>query len=330
MTKTRFHGRRFWLQMTVSVVIFAALLSFVGLGGVRQSVAKFDWHYGPWFGLVATAFIAAFALRWYLLLGRETSFCNALTATTIGLGGNMVLPARGGDVLRVVLSARETKVGAHLAVSALVIEKAIDLIVVAAVGFVAIALHAGDGGSRAARTTASVAALAVITVALVGLWSARRGTLIFVFRRIFRVVRIGPSIYRHAYGTLDRLARAIHAQALVLPMFLSALLWCGLYPLSYALIGQMVGIPVGYLESLILVFAGALGLALPAAPSGLGTFHASILSGFVLLGRDSTEGLVLAVAIHAIHFITLLLPGAIAYFALLLWKSRQRFWETGR
>jgi len=84
----------------------------------------------------------------------------------------------------------------------------------------------------------------------------------------------------------------------------------------------MVGIPVGYVEALILVFVGALGLALPAAPSGLGTFHASILSGFVLLGRDSTDGFVLAVAIHAVFFLALLLPGAIAYFAMLLWKVR--------
>ncbi len=83
----------------------------------------------------------------------------------------------------------------------------------------------------------------------------------------------------------------------------------------------MVGIPLGYLESLILVFAGALGLALPAAPSGLGTFHVSILSGFVLLGRDPAEGLAIAVAIHGAFFIALLIPGAVAYFAVPLWKG---------
>ena len=170
---------------------------------------------------------------------------------------------------------------------------------------------------------ASATAFTVLLVASASLWLAWRGTLITVVRGIFRAVGIGPSIYRHAYGPLDRLARAVRVRTLTLPILVTSSLWCGLYALAYALIGRMVGIQLGYLESLILVFVGTLGLALPAAPSGIGTFHASIVSGFLLLGREPSEGLILAVAIHGAFFIALLLPGTVAYFAIPLWKGRR-------
>jgi uncharacterized protein (TIRG00374 family) len=326
MTRPRSSRARFWLQIAISVVIFTALLSLVDVSGVRQALAKLDWRMGPWLVLVAAALILAFSLRWYLFLGRRVGFTGALFATTVGLGGNMVIPARGGDVLRVVLSVRQGGISAHAAISSLMLEKAIDLIFVATIGLLGIALHAAEVGNPAALTTASLTALAVVGVALAGLWIARRGKLISVVKRAFRVMRIGPSIYRHAYRVLDRLASALQAQAVILPAVVSSLLWCGLYPLSYILIARMVGIPIGYFESLILVFVGALGLGLPAAPSGLGTFHASILSGFMLLGRDSTEGFVVAVAIHATFFVVLLVPGAMAYFAMLM----SRGWKESR
>ncbi len=79
--------------MAVRVVVFVVLLALVDLGEVGRALSRFDWHYGLWFGLVATVLIAAFAFRWYLLLGRKVSFWHSLYATTVGLGGNMVLPA---------------------------------------------------------------------------------------------------------------------------------------------------------------------------------------------------------------------------------------------
>ena len=63
---------------------------------------------------------------------------------------------------------------------------------------------------------------------------------------------------------------------------------------------------------MVLLFAAALGLAIPAAPSGIGTFHAAVVSAFVLLGRPASEGLVVAVAIHGVFFIGYCASGAVA------------------
>ena len=62
-------------------------------------------------------------------------------------------------------------------------------------------------------------------------------------------------------------------------------------------------------------------MAIPAAPSGLGTFHAAIVSAFVILGRPAAEGLVLAVAFHGVFFIGFCIIGAVA-LAVATYRTR--------
>jgi uncharacterized membrane protein YbhN (UPF0104 family) len=304
------------------MAIIALLLTIVDLGSLRQQLERFDWRLAPAFAGLIVVLLVVFGFRWHLLLSRRLPASRAFHHTCVGLGGNMVLPARGGDVLRIVYAARTPGIGAHVAVSTLFLEKMIDLMSVAAIGLAAFALEAGTATGTAARATAVATAALVLGAGTVILALARAGRLTPLIRATFRWVRLGPSLYRHAYAPLRQLRRAASIRALAAPLLLTFFLWAALYPGTYALIGQMVAVPLSYRESAILVFAGALGLALPAAPSGLGTFHASIVSGFVLLGRDPSEGLALAVAIHAAFFIGLVVPGAVVYALRPLGASR--------
>ena len=264
MTPPRTHRKRFWLQFGVSLAVVALLLALVDLDDVRRAAHRFDWRYAPWFAAFTGVLIAAFAFRWYVLLGRRVSFGKALYSTTVGLGGNMVLPARGGDVVRVVYTARDPRAGAHLSVSTLFLEKVIDLLFVAAIGLIAISLEATQERAQAARVAALVTGLTVLIFAATSLWLAKHGALIPLVRQCFRLARIGPSIYRHAFGPLNQLARAVRARTLAFPLLLTSILWCGLYPFGYVLIGEMVGIPLGYTESLDPGFRRRVG---PCAPS---------------------------------------------------------------
>ena len=92
----------------------------------------------------------------------------------------------------------------------------------------------------------------------------------------------------------------------------TAVIWLVLYVVAYLAIAQLVGMSLSIAEAMVLLFAASLGLAIPAAPSGIGTFHAAVVSAFVLLGRPASEGLVLAVAVHGIFFIGYCASGAVA------------------
>ena len=52
---------------------------------------------------------------------------------------------------------------------------------------------------------------------------------------------------------------------------------------------------------------------LPAAPSGVGTFHASVVSAFIFMNRSPAEGLLVATAIHLLFFVAYVVPATIFY-----------------
>jgi len=62
-------------------------------------------------------------------------------------------------------------------------------------------------------------------------------------------------------------------------------------------------------------------LALPSAPSGVGVYHASIISAFLIVGRDGNAGLVYATALHLVSFVALTSTGLIFY---LFWIYKRR------
>ena len=92
----------------------------------------------------------------------------------------------------------------------------------------------------------------------------------------------------------------------------TAFIWMVLYVLAYLAVAKFVGIHLTLADTMVLLCAGALGVAIPAAPSGLGTFHAAIISAFRILDRPVAEGLVLAVAIHGVFFVGFCIIGAVA------------------
>jgi hypothetical protein len=223
------------------------------------------------------------------------------------------LPARGGDLVRVVYVAQHAQTSLHQAVGALVLEKIVDLLAVALIGLGSVLLLVTSGDDEVARVTALTTSAVILAGSILAVWLARRGILTRVVKRGFRAIRLGPVFYRHAYRALFELTKASQGHKLLIPGAVTAMMWLILYVYAYVSIAATVGIQLTYSDALVLVFAGALGLAIPAAPSGIGTFHASIVSGFVLLNRPATEGLVLAVALHGVFFVAYVVPLVFLY-----------------
>jgi hypothetical protein len=124
-----------------------------------------------------------------------------------------------------------------------------------------------------------------------------------------RLLRIPARIYRHAARPIHHIRHLSNPACIVALLGQTALIWIALYIPVYLVIAAMIELPLSASEATVLLFAGALGLSIPAAPSGLGTFHAAIVSAFALLGRPTSEGLLFAVAAHGVFFVGLCLIG---------------------
>lgn len=303
--------RRF-APFAVSGTALALALGMADLDAFAGLALRVRWELLPLVGGLVFAIVIAFGWRWRTLMREKLSLPRSLLVTAIGLAGNQLLPFRGGDALRVVISSSGPRAPTlHAGVSALALEKVFDLLAVAAFG-----LASTSALLRSRTGSASVdmvpVALAILACSVLLLFAARRGWLNRLLRAAARGVRMPPRVYGHLVRPLHYLRQSSSPARLAWLLLETGVMWLVLYVLAYQAIGLALGISVSVPDAMVLLFAGALGLAIPAAPSGLGTFHAAIVSAFVLLGRSASEGLVFAIATHGVFFIGIVAAGAIA------------------
>lgn len=251
-----------------------------------------------------------FSWRWYLLLGRKIPFRKALLSAYIGVGGNQFLPARGGDLFRLYFCKKGAEVGYGSLVSGIFLEKVLDFSFIFCAGLGALLIL----GVNQEKTK-----FLLPLVGILGIFS----TLVII--RLFhtRLISLGESLAGR-FGKKEFFAEKLSPQILELGSFLSlknviqygaltAATWLFGYAIHYTFLQYLVGIHLSPLETVFIMFCGAVGVMVPSAPSGAGVYHASITSGFVLLGRNSSEGLVYATTVHLGQMVALGILTAILY-----------------
>lgn len=89
------------LGLLTSTIALAFFIYAFDLEDLKKIVSQLDPYSVPLAVFWLLAFNSIFALRWYFILNHRLSIASSLYAVFMGIGANMFLPARGGDVLRV-------------------------------------------------------------------------------------------------------------------------------------------------------------------------------------------------------------------------------------
>jgi len=298
----------------ISVLALLWLWKAVGFSGLEAAAS--EANYGYLIPLLFLIFVVVilYGLRWKQLLDGRLDTQPAMVASLLSLGGNMFLPARGGDLLRVHHTREDTGLPWADLLGRLVVEKIVDLFTIAAVGtLAALLLHMNsDSFGSSAMVVGSAIAIVAMTVGIVVLKFAYR-PLLFVLGRLFGWLRLKPLFDRHIVRLMASMQDLLTPRLVALPVATTLFLWLAVYAGIYVLGGRLIGIDLTYPQALMVLSVGTLGLMLPAAPSGLGTYHASVVSAFVILGLPVAKGLLLATAIHFLFFAALGAPVVLLY-----------------
>lgn len=226
-------------------------------------------------------FALAFALRsfaWSRLLP-ALSFGQSAAALHLALGANHVLPFRLGEPLRVISALTRTRVPAAETTAS------------------GVALRLGDivGLITIAAALAPSAVLDLLGVA---------GTVLAVVLTIGLVVGIAAMI--RLAGTHLRTPDLVTALLTLSAWFAEALLvWT---------VASWGGLDVSYLDALLVTVLAVAAQLVAIAPGGVGTYEAAAVSGFVLVGADPADALVVALAAHALKTLYSIVTGVIAMF----------------
>jgi uncharacterized membrane protein YbhN (UPF0104 family) len=240
---------------------------------------------------------AARGWRWHTIL-RQVEIphrrTDAFGLTIVGYMGNNVLPARGGEILRVVLLGERVGGRRRDIIGSIVAERLLDTITL--IGLFALMTWAGVAGSPVGSRPV-VAALVVGAVGLVSI-----GVLLLVRRR----------------GRLDRLARVVrpfmrasYALLGVVGLWLLGLtlgVWL-LEGFAFWLVGQSLDLDITFLDATFVAVLASLAAALPSAPGYLGTFDAAIVFGLEALDVPGGQAIAFAVLLRFVAFVPITLVG---------------------
>jgi glycosyltransferase 2 family protein len=315
MTQSRsgfWRSARRWLPgVVISVVALVAVfqlsnwadisLAFTALRPVNLGVAV----------LLVIISLGTRAMGWVVLLEHRASLSKAFFTINLGYLLNNVFPLRAGEVGRAFIMGRSTGLSPLHVLSTIVIERAFDLVMAAALLLMTLPLALGMGWAR----PVAMITLIVVISGLIALYLIARNN-----RRVLEWIqglgRRWPLVEKHIVPRIGSVLNGFGVLKRPSQFFLSFFwiaiswaIWIVVYWIMLLTIAPEAPLWWAMFTNAVL----AMGIAIPAAPSALGVFEASIVAALTLLGV-SEGALGYAILVHILQFA---LTGVFGLWALL-------------
>jgi uncharacterized membrane protein YbhN (UPF0104 family) len=276
---------RLAIGIMASVVACLVLLQVVDLPvtASRLRLASPAWLLIPLVAL-ATQFLLR-AWRWSLLLSASaTSVAVGRAAGPLAIGylANAVLPARLGEVARAVVLARREHLAIGSVAASVVVERAVDLAALLAIGIL----------STGIESMAWVSAGATVTL-LVGL-----GALVYLAPFISEHLPRRLPVRLRDTGSYFLLGVAgVHARTMLAALLISALAWVGDIAVVWAG-ARAIGTDLSLAAAVAIAVGAVLATAVPAASGYVGTYELGAVAIGSLAGTPPDTILAIALLSH--------------------------------
>ena len=255
-----------------------------------------------WLGLallIGSCTLALRGWRWHRVLALAAiphRRRDAYGLTTVGYMGNNVLPARGGELLKIGLLGERTSARRRELLGTVLADRLLDAAVLALL--FATLTFAGADGAPSGRSGAAVAAgvLAVCAVALALYTALRRRGRFARFAAFVRPVARASRIFARPAG---------------LPLAAVSLVIWLLEGATFLLIARAVDVELSLVAALAVVVLASLAAAIPAAPGYVGTFDAAILVGLHGAGVEGGDAVTVLVLARFMLFVPVTLAGLV-------------------
>jgi glycosyltransferase 2 family protein len=299
-------NRRFALiQALVSLVALAAVVWWATKQEAPElpsGVEGIAWLVGA-LGIYGVATLVR-GERWHRILhitGVHARRRDCYGLTCVGYMGNNVLPARAGEVLRVLLLSPRCDASKRAVAGSIVAERLLDVIALAVIFVITVY---GVLGSDVLPTShpiwmAGIIGLVVIGLALV-VWVLRRHHFFERVRDWLRPIADSP--------------RALLSRSGVVLLIGTFVLWA-LEAAVYLAVARSVSLDISMTGALYLVALTNFVAALPAAPGSIGTFDAAVAWGAKRLGATGSAAVSYLIMLRFVLYVPITLVGFVILVA---------------
>ena len=269
-------------QLPTSAVGASWLAASLGVYAVALALRGWRWH------------------RIMILAGIPHRRADAFRLTLVAYMGNTVLPARGGEVLRVSIMGTRTSARLREVVGSVIAERLLDFATVAAI-FVVLTWE-GVAGAPTGRLSADIAAgvIAAAAVALMAYLSLRRRGRFHSFAARVRPFARASRIFARPEG---------------IPLAgVSVVIWV-LEATTLLLVGRSLGLHLSALDALLTTVIASLFTALPAGPGYAGSYDAGVLLALHASGIAGSDAVGFLLLARFVVFVPVTLVGLVILVA---------------
>jgi uncharacterized membrane protein YbhN (UPF0104 family) len=243
--------------------------------------------------------LSTHAARWRAVMrapGGHVRYRDALVALLAGFAAGLVLPGRGGDVLRSHVLARRAGIATTTAIAAAALDYLVGTVAfVAALAAVAAAAPLPGWGLRALAVTAALAAAGAA-----GAWLLRPP----------RAASAGEG--RGVGARLRAGLAAVHDRPALARSFGWALAgWAAEGAVALATLAAL-GLPVALAPAALAVLGASAAAAVAVAPGNAGSFELATALAVSGSGVPAHSALAFALAFHAVHVVPVAILGGLA------------------
>ncbi len=305
--------RRYQLWLGLGVSAIALVLALVGIN-IHQAVetlARADYIFLLPAVLGVLAYLLARSARWRILLGPGVSLARCFWVTNVGYLVSNILPFRLGDPARAVVIGRDGGISTAAALSTVVVERVLDMLMVVALLAGITPFMGGVGGAVGAGAVAGGAALVALGVlfalALRPDWGRRA-----VRWALARLPRLDGERWAGALdGLFEGLAPLRSGRTGLALLGWSVISWAAVVFVYQALLRAFLPQPPA-LAAPFLVCVLGLGMAVPSSPGAVGVFHAIARYGLTVpFGVPVGQAVTVAFGAHAFQYILTCLLGLV-------------------
>jgi hypothetical protein len=299
-------------MIAVTLVFSYFALSGVHLGEAWHALRTTDYLWLLPALLALGAAMTARALRWRSLFapGRRPPLSTVYDAMMVGYLYNNILPARSGEVARVVVLTRRSHAKPVEIVGTTVLERVYDIVGLLVIFFLAQPWLPAVSWFRAAAIVAAVLAVAVTAAAVVlGVYGER--ALHLPLRPLGRLPFLSSERIEHAATELTHGLSALRDPGVaVLGLLWTLVAWMLSALLAY-FVSTAFHLHLPFACSVLVTVTVGLAMILPAPPAALGVFEGAVLIAMKAYGLSHSAALPYALVLHLANFVPFILVGVL-------------------
>jgi len=304
MNKSKNKSKRrwqLWLGLIISGVALVLALRGIDLSKVAEALAQAEYIYLIPAILGMLAYMFARAVRWQLLMP-QVSLSRCFWVTNIGYLVSNVFPLRAGDPIRAVVIGMDKRVSTAAALSTVVVERVLDMLMVVAILAGVVPFISGVGDTAIFGLIAGGAAIAALAVLLFLAFRPDWG------RSVLRwgldlIPRLDSERLAQSFdGLFEGLAPLRSGRRGLALLAWSVVTWACVLIFYWSLLRAFLS-PPPLLASPFLVCVVGLGMAIPSSPGAMGVFHAVARYGLAVpFGVPEDQAFTIAFAMHTFQY----------------------------